>query len=107
MINVCSEVFKNIQVKIYLKHSRLWAGVIRVSIDDKDRVRKSTTCMVRNGTTIRSQKAHLVLRFESSAVHPDMISSSYNTELQYKHREQDVMIISMAIAPGGRFGKFE
>lgn len=42
----------------------------------------------KNGTKEAPQNGHDEFRFESSDVHPAMISSSYTKELQLRHREQ-------------------
>lgn len=49
---------------------------------------KSWISMLRKGTKDRPQKGQVVLRLESSEVHPAITSSSYTSALQPWHREQ-------------------
>lgn len=44
--------------------------------------------MLKKGRNKLPQKGHVVLRFESSAVQPAMISSSWTKQSQVRHREQ-------------------
>lgn len=50
--------------------------------------RRSRISMFRKGKKNFPQKGHVVLRFESSAVQPAMISSSCTKQSQVRHREQ-------------------
>lgn len=50
--------------------------------------RRSLISMLKKGRNKLPQKGHVVLRFESSAVQPAMISSSWTKQSQVRHREQ-------------------
>lgn len=50
--------------------------------------RESKVWTLSRGTKGQAQKGHVVLRLESSGAQPAMISSSYTSESQARHKEQ-------------------
>lgn len=73
-----------------------------VSVDELDFKKyrpgllKSLISTFRKGKKRLPQNGHVVLRFESSAVQPAMISSSWTRQSQVLHREQLEMRTSIA-----------